>query len=374
MDCDELVTEGLFEKKVSDTSNLNMIRHATDEEIKAAMFGIGDDRAPGPDGYTSAFFKKNDLFIFARGEVESACLIMESLAEFQRTSGLVLSIPKSTAYLCNVRNHVKHSILSFMPFVEGELPVKYLGVPLISSWLLNKDCKILVERVKNRIGDWKNKSLSFAGRLQLCKSVLSSMHVYWASVLMIPIGIIQDIQQHMRGFLWCNGKLKRGKAKVAWEDICLPKSEGGLGIRSLEDVPIKSDLSWGWLKLLQIRDLVKPFFWITIGASWEAFRPRGVEVSWYRVVWFSHCIPRHAFHLWLVMRNSLKTQDKLRQWDVGVGTDLNLLQCAFCSRQLDSHAHLFFECPYSSKVWQLVRPLACMENVPPHLHDILLEL
>ncbi|GKF79718.1 putative reverse transcriptase domain-containing protein [Tanacetum coccineum] len=49
------------------------------------------------------------------------------------------------------------------------------------------------------------------------------------------------------------------------------------------------------------------------GAAWEALRPRGVEVSWYRVVWFSHYIPRHAFHLWLVMRNSLKNQDKLRQ-------------------------------------------------------------
>ncbi|GKB63851.1 sodium/calcium exchanger membrane region, EF-hand domain pair containing protein, partial [Tanacetum coccineum] len=24
---------------------------------------------------------------------------------------------------------------------------------------------------------------------------------------------------------------KRGKAKVAWDDICLPKSEGGLGLR-----------------------------------------------------------------------------------------------------------------------------------------------
>ncbi|GJZ44210.1 hypothetical protein Tco_0591465, partial [Tanacetum coccineum] len=121
-----------------------------------------------------------------------------------------------------------------MPFAEGNLLVKYLGVPLISSRLLNKDCKVLVEKAKNRIEDWKNKSLSFAGRLQLCKSVISSLHVYWASVLIIPKGIIYDIQSLIRGFLWCNGEYKRGKAKVAWDDICLPKCEGGLGLRSLD--------------------------------------------------------------------------------------------------------------------------------------------
>ncbi|GJR82989.1 putative RNA-directed DNA polymerase [Tanacetum coccineum] len=165
----------------------------------------------------------DDLFIFIRGEVHSARLIMEALDEFQKASGLVPSIPKSTVYFCNIPNHIKNDILSIMPFAEGELPVKYLGVPLISSRLLNKDCKVLVEKVSNRIGDWKNKSLSYAGRLQLCRSVLSSMHVYWVAVLVIPIGIIQDIEQLMRGFLWCNGELKRGKAKVAWDIICLPK-------------------------------------------------------------------------------------------------------------------------------------------------------
>lgn len=38
----------------------------------------------------------------------------------------------------------------------------------------------------------------------------------------------------MRGFLWCNGELKHGKAKVAWDAICLPKSEGAIGIKSLD--------------------------------------------------------------------------------------------------------------------------------------------
>ncbi|GKF48299.1 putative reverse transcriptase domain, reverse transcriptase zinc-binding domain protein, partial [Tanacetum coccineum] len=116
----------------------------------------------------------DDLFLFARGDVESASVIIDSLNEFKNVSGLVPSIPKSN------------------------LPVKYLGVPLISSRLLNKDCKVLMEKARNRIEDWKNKSFSFAG-------------------------IISDIQQLIHGFLWCNGEVKRGRAKVAWDDICLPK-------------------------------------------------------------------------------------------------------------------------------------------------------
>nr|GFC36574.1 reverse transcriptase domain, reverse transcriptase zinc-binding domain protein [Tanacetum cinerariifolium] len=75
-------------------------------------------------------------------------------------SGLVPS--KEYGLICNVVHHVKLAFLNIMSFSEGELLVKYLGVPLISSRLLNKDCKILVEKSKNRIGDWKNKLYSLS--------------------------------------------------------------------------------------------------------------------------------------------------------------------------------------------------------------------
>ncbi|GJT83948.1 hypothetical protein Tco_1058290 [Tanacetum coccineum] len=35
-----------------------MVRTVTDREIKNAMFSMGDDKSPGPDGYTAAFFKE----------------------------------------------------------------------------------------------------------------------------------------------------------------------------------------------------------------------------------------------------------------------------------------------------------------------------
>nr|GEV60583.1 hypothetical protein [Tanacetum cinerariifolium] len=95
---------------------------------------------------------RDDLFLFARGDVASARVIMDSLDEFKAASGLVPSIPKSTDFFCNVAISTMMAILNIMPFLEGKLSVKYLGVPLILSRILNRDCKVLVESAKNRIG------------------------------------------------------------------------------------------------------------------------------------------------------------------------------------------------------------------------------
>ncbi|GJU52674.1 hypothetical protein Tco_1226388 [Tanacetum coccineum] len=114
-----------------------------EERLKARRFSFLILVHIGYGDFDSYSQKTDDLFIFACGDVESSRVIMDSIEEFKLTSGLVPSIPKR------------------------ELSVKYLGVPLISLGLLNRDFKILVEKVKNRIKDWKNKSLSFAGRLQL---------------------------------------------------------------------------------------------------------------------------------------------------------------------------------------------------------------
>ncbi|XP_021991446.1 uncharacterized protein LOC110888219 [Helianthus annuus] len=47
----------LFTKTLSHGVATNMVHQVTTEEIKKAMFDIGNDKAPGPDGYTAALFK-----------------------------------------------------------------------------------------------------------------------------------------------------------------------------------------------------------------------------------------------------------------------------------------------------------------------------
>ncbi|GJU27660.1 MAK10-like protein [Tanacetum coccineum] len=92
-------------------------------------------------------------------------------------------------------------------------------------------------------------------------------------IFILPVGIMHDIEQLMRGFLWCQWEIKRGKAKFSWDNVCLPKVEGGLEIRKLEafnDVNLASNVSWGWRKLLQIRHRVRPHIWYKLGDGKQA--------------------------------------------------------------------------------------------------------
>ncbi|GKA26888.1 RNA-directed DNA polymerase, eukaryota, reverse transcriptase zinc-binding domain protein [Tanacetum coccineum] len=143
-----------------------MVEQITDAEIKKAMFDIDNEKALGPDGFTSYFFKNPGLFV------------MEPL---------------------------KGEILKIIPFSVGKLPMKYLGVPLLAKCLVIKDCKQLVEKVKERIGYWKNRFLSYAGRVQLISFVLASLQIYWASVYLIPKTMVNEIDKEMKAFLWSHG-------------------------------------------------------------------------------------------------------------------------------------------------------------------------
>ncbi|GJZ31160.1 reverse transcriptase domain, reverse transcriptase zinc-binding domain protein [Tanacetum coccineum] len=71
------------------------------------------------------------------------------------------------------------------------------------------------------------------------------------------------------------------------------------------------------------------------------------------------------------MRRRLKTQDRLRKWDVGNDVDLNLLRCPLCKLQPDSHEHLFFECSYSSNVWKSVLRVPEFPDIPLIWTDIM---
>ncbi|GKB25546.1 hypothetical protein Tco_0864947 [Tanacetum coccineum] len=204
-----------------------------------------------------------------------------------------------------------------------------------------KIVNVWLKEVKQKVDDWKNKSLSYAGRWQLIVSVLSVMHLYWAQVFLLPRDTIYETEKAMKGFLWSQGELAKGKAKISWKNVCCSKSQGGLGIkplrewnevlllknlwnvaankqllwaiwidkmklkgRSLWKVSPDSNSSWGWRHLLSLRDKIIPHIFHCMG--------NGLNTSVWHDTWVG-CDPldkqKRNSHLYQRLDNDTKVAD-----------------------------------------------------------------
>ncbi|GKB41517.1 RNA-directed DNA polymerase, eukaryota, reverse transcriptase zinc-binding domain protein [Tanacetum coccineum] len=271
--------------------------------------------------------------ILCHGDVKSAKVVRDALNNFCSMSGLRPNMGKRIVFFGNLKDHVKKEILEVLPFSVGKLHVSYLGVPLVSKQLGFNNC-----------------------RLQLIASVLSAIHVYWASVFMLPKTVINDIDKIMKGFLWNYGELKNGTAKIRLKG------------QSIWKVGIDPNTSAGWKQILSLRDKIKSHIVKKIGDGISSF-------TWFDKWWekgvlsdilSADDIKRANLDLkikvcdmieddkWKWPRDCrrLTTQDRLLKWYPGKEA-----VCHLCKTCLDSHNHLFFDCHYSKKIWDEVMRL-----------------
>ena len=81
-----------------------------------------------------------------------------------------------------------------------------------------------------RINSWTARKLSYASRAQLVQTVLFGVQAYWAQLFIFPAKIAKLIESMCRSYLWSGAGQITKKALIAWERVCRPRSEGGLGL------------------------------------------------------------------------------------------------------------------------------------------------
>lgn len=106
------------------------------------------------------------FIIFTKGSLDSIValvgvkMVLDLLYKF---SCLQINCFKCEIFSSGVPAHVLSAIHFATGFVSGELPVRYLGIPLVSRQLSIKDCRPLIEKSTHQ--HWSSKFHTYAGRL-----------------------------------------------------------------------------------------------------------------------------------------------------------------------------------------------------------------
>nr|VDD38956.1 unnamed protein product [Brassica oleracea] len=213
---------------------------------------------------------------------------------------------------------------------------------------------------------------------------------FWSAVFVLPQTFYAKIDSLCAAFLWRNHTGSASGARVAWKDVCKPKAEGGLGLRPLEEFGTVFTLKrvwiffsssgslWvDWLKnhvfhrerfwslsdsprlsptvrsMLQLCPVVSEFMRCEVGNG-------GIASFWFDhwtrlgplIQFAGQNAPRS-----LRIRKNAKVIEATRngEWLMPAARSQELQipeACVLCSSRLETHHHLFFECEYSSALWQ----------------------
>ncbi|XP_022849628.1 uncharacterized protein LOC111371725 [Olea europaea var. sylvestris] len=124
----------------------------------------------------------DDLMLFARGDV-------------------MLNILKSSLFTTGIHGELLEDILQLTHVLRDRMPFRYLGIPLASGKL----------------------------KVELIRAVLQRVECFWLFIFPISATITSMIVSYCWKFLWGSKK-----PLVAWKDLCLPKDEGGIGLKDLK--------------------------------------------------------------------------------------------------------------------------------------------
>ncbi|GJU04828.1 RNA-directed DNA polymerase, eukaryota, reverse transcriptase zinc-binding domain protein [Tanacetum coccineum] len=244
----------------------------------------------------------------------------------------------------------------------GNLPVRYLGVPLISKRIGIKDCDTLWVKWVSTV---KLKGVSiWVVQKEECDSW------GWKNLLTIRDLIINHVLFKIANgedtFMWYDnwsglGPLINNTSHRIMYNARLQKESnvadmiadgswinGSEWVNSvgLSTIPVPMIKQGEKDKIMWLDNSGNPTKF-TMCKVYDDLRCHCEDVNWSKLVWFSQCIPKHSFILWLAVQERLLTQDRLKMWG-----SYDMMVCGLCMMDEESHNHLFFQCEYSKAIWK----------------------
>ena len=95
------------------------------------------------------------------------------------------------------------------------------------------DLMPMVSRLDHRLAGIAT-MMSYSGRLIHLKSIVAALPIFAMCCIRVPFTILDHFEKSGRNFLWYGKDInKKGNCLVKWDNVCLPKKAGDLGVLDL---------------------------------------------------------------------------------------------------------------------------------------------
>jgi hypothetical protein len=178
----------------------------------------------------------DDTLIILKADAMQLVSLKALLHTFAESTGLKVNYHKSNMIPINMDTEKLNHFAATINCRTGTFPFTYLGLPLCIIKPSMEHFIPIIQRVQSRLGGIAD-FLNYGGKLQLVKSVLSSLPIFFMGCFDVPITIKDQVVKYMRHCLWRkkNGDVQaRGSALISWKKITRPKNQGGLGVLDLD--------------------------------------------------------------------------------------------------------------------------------------------
>ncbi|GJZ41455.1 hypothetical protein Tco_0588341 [Tanacetum coccineum] len=269
-------------------------REVSKEELKKAVWDCGNDKSPGPDGFTFGFYRhfwpiiEKDVFevvkcffncdeyfsndVMSDGyKLKIANLVLQRKSRIGNRSlpgmfkGIKLNSSTTLSHMfyaddamfvgqwCDDNINTLIHVLECFYRASG-LRINMskskimggLGTKVGGSMARSHAWKEVINKVSSRLSKWKMNTLSIGGRLTLLKSVLGSIPIFHLSIFKAPLTILRKLES-IRSHFFNGHELSSKKATwIKWTNVLAPKVKGGLGVSSLFALNRALMLKWVW--------------------------------------------------------------------------------------------------------------------------------
>lgn len=178
-------------------------RKQTEQEI------MGINIARGVKSINHALFA-DDTLLLGAASVVLANRFKEVVDDYCADSGSKLNKGKCQVYCWNTSTRLTQAISICLGFTASSTwtSFKYLGLPVFQKKILSREWMPLLDKFKLKIQSWGYNWLNLAGRTVLIKSILNSLPIFQATVMMAPMGIMRKMEEYIK-------KKKSGKGAKA---------------------------------------------------------------------------------------------------------------------------------------------------------------